>query len=158
MRTSDFAADEELVGHHVPRADQDAAVLDRLAQPRFLLRPDLEVVLEHDGLAVEMEMLVVGIGVEQIEQPIDERDEPEPELLVRQIPFAIPVRVRDDMDGQHIYRSWFVVLSSSFVVSSFVNAERRTPNVEPERRTPNHERRTTGFYPLTAPAVRPATK
>ena len=32
------------------------------------------------------------------EQPIDERDEPEAELLVGQIPFAIPMRVRDDVD------------------------------------------------------------
>jgi hypothetical protein len=45
-----------------------------------------------------MEMLVVGIGIEQIEQPIDERDEPEPELLVCQIPLAIPVGVRDDVN------------------------------------------------------------
>jgi hypothetical protein len=48
---------------------------NRLAQPRFLLRPDLEVVLEHDRLAVEMKVLVARIVVEQIEQPIDERDE-----------------------------------------------------------------------------------
>ena len=133
-----LAADEKLVGHHVPRADQNAAGFDRLAQPRLLFRPDLEVVLDHDGLAVEMEILVVGISVEQIEQPIDERHEPEPELLVRQIPFAVPVGVRNDVDVQHMYRSWFVVLGSSFgfvvrgssfVVSSFVNVE----NVE--RRT-----------------------
>ncbi len=128
-----FAAHQELVGHHVPGADQDAAVLDRLAQPRFLFRPDLEVVLEHDGLAVEMEMLVVGIGIEQIEQPIDERDEPEPELLVRQIPLAIPVGVGDDVDVQHMCRRLrFVVQVRG---SSF-----------------------DGFYPFTAPAVRPATK
>ena len=96
-----LAADQKLVRHHVPRADQDAAVLDRLPQPRLLLGPDLEVVLEHDRLAVEMEVLVAGIGVEQIEQPIDERHEPEPELLVGQVPLAVPVRVRDDVDVQH---------------------------------------------------------
>ena len=71
------------------------------AQPRLLLGPDLEVVLEHDRLAVEMEVFVGRIGVEQIEQPIDERDEPEPELLVGQVPLPIPMRVRNDVDVEH---------------------------------------------------------
>src|SRR6185369_11609408 len=110
-----LAADEKLVGHYVPRTDENAALFNRLPQPRLLLRPDLEVVLEDDGLAVEMEILVVGIGIEQIEQPIDERDEPEAELFVREVPLTIPMRVRHDVNIEHL-------------------------------------------YPLTAPAVRPATK
>ena len=88
-----LAADQKLVGHHVPRADEDAAIFNRLPQPRLLLRPDLEIVLEDDRLAVEMEVLVAGIGVEQIEQPIDERHEPEPELFVGEVPLAVPVGV-----------------------------------------------------------------
>jgi hypothetical protein len=76
--------------------------LNRLAQPRLLLRTDLEIVLEDDRLAVEVKVLVVRIGVEQIEQPIDERDEPEAELLVREVPLAIPMRVRNDVNVQHL--------------------------------------------------------
>ena len=94
-----LAADEKLVGHVVPRADQDAAVGDQRAQPRLVLRPQLEIVLEHDGLAVEMEVLEVGLRLHQIEQPIDEPDETETELLVGEIPLAVPVRVRDDVDA-----------------------------------------------------------
>ena len=60
-----------------------------------------------DGLSVEVKILVVGICVEQIQQPIDERHEPETELLVRQIPFAIPMRVRDHVDVEHDVRSAF---------------------------------------------------
>ena len=78
--------------------------LDGAPQPRLLLGPDLEVVLEHDRLAVEVKVLVRRIGIEQIEQPIDQRDEPEAELLVGQIPLAIPMRVRNDVDVEHL--SW----------------------------------------------------
>ena len=81
---------------------EDAAVLDGAPEPRLLLGPDLEVVLEHDRLAVEMEVRVGRIGVEQIEQPIDQRHEPEAELLVGQIPLAIPVRVRNDVNVDHL--------------------------------------------------------
>jgi hypothetical protein len=96
-----LAADEKLVGHHVPRSDQDPPRSDCRAKARLLLRADFEVILEHDGLAVEMKMLERRIAVEQIEQAVDERDQPQPELLVRQIPFAIPVSVRDDVDVDH---------------------------------------------------------
>ena len=96
-----FAADEKLVRHHVPRPDQDAARRDRRAKARFLLWPDLEVVLEHDRLAVEVEVFVSRLVVEQIEQAIDERDQAKPELFAREIPLAIPMRVRDDVDVEH---------------------------------------------------------
>ena len=43
----------------------------------------------------------------EIEQTIDEGNEPETKLLVRQIPFAIPVRVRDDVDVEHAACSSF---------------------------------------------------
>jgi hypothetical protein len=96
-----LAADEKLVRHDVPRSDQDASCFNRLAQPRFLLRPDLEVILEHDRLSVEMEVFVGRILVQQIEQAIDECDEAEPELLVGQVPLPIPVCVRNDVNIQH---------------------------------------------------------
>ena len=56
-----FAADEKLVGHVVPRADQNAAVFDQPPQPRLVVRPQLEIVLEHDRLAVQMKVREVGL-------------------------------------------------------------------------------------------------
>ena len=99
-----FAADEKLVGHHVPGTDQDPAGLNGRAQPRLLLGTDLEVVLEHDRLSIEMEVFVLRVGVEQIQKAIDERHEAQPELLVGQIPLAIPMRMRDDVDVEHSSR------------------------------------------------------
>ena len=43
-------------------------------QPRLLLRPELEIILQHDGLAIEMEILELGLLLQQIEQPIDQPD------------------------------------------------------------------------------------
>src|SRR5207237_5458226 len=79
----------------------DAATRNRRAQARLLLRTELQVVLEDDRLPVEIKVFVGRLLVEQIEQPIDERDEPQPELLVGEIPLAIPVRVRHDVDVEH---------------------------------------------------------
>ena len=111
-----FTADEELVGHDVPRADEQPARRDGTPHAAGLLRPHLEVILEHDRLAVEVVVRERRIAFEQIEHAIDQIDEPEAELLAREIPLAIPVRVRHDVDVD------------------------RHPQ------------------PLTAPAVRPATK
>src|SRR4030095_7733920 len=95
-----LAAHEKLVGHHIPRADQDAPSLDGATDPVFLLGPNLEVILEHDRLPIEMKVGVRRVGVEQVEQPIDESDEPQAELLVGEITLAIPMRVRNDVAVQ----------------------------------------------------------
>jgi len=96
-----FPADEKFIGHHVPRPDQDAAAGDRRAQPRFLLGTDLEIVLEDNRLPVEVKVLVRGVAIEQIEEPIDQRHQPEAELFVGEVPLAVPVRVRNDVDVEH---------------------------------------------------------
>ena len=93
-----LAADEELVGQDVPGADLDAPRLDEAAEVRLALGPDLEVILEDDGLAVEHEEPVVRIGVHQRDQPVDEPDQLPAELLERPVPLAVPVSVRDDVN------------------------------------------------------------
>ena len=45
-----------------------------------------------------MEVFEIGLRLHQIEQPIDQPDQPQPELLVGEVPLAIPVRVRNDVD------------------------------------------------------------
>jgi hypothetical protein len=64
------------------------------------MRPQLEVILEHDGLAVEVKVLVVGLRLHHVEEAIDERDQTQSELLVGEVPLAIPVRVGHDVDLQ----------------------------------------------------------
>ena len=62
------------------------------------LGPDLEVVVEHRGLAVEQEAGVRRVGFEQVEQVVEQVHEPQAERLERRVPLAVPVRVGDDAD------------------------------------------------------------
>ncbi len=61
------------------------------------MRAHLEIVLEHDRLAVEHEA-EAGIGVDEVEHRVDRVDEPAAELLERPVPLAVPVEVRDEQD------------------------------------------------------------
>src|SRR5206468_12078041 len=70
----------------------------RALQPIHLSGTDLEVVLEHDRLAVEMVVGESRIAVEQLQQVVDQVDEPETELLAGEIPLAIPVGMRNDVN------------------------------------------------------------
>jgi hypothetical protein len=97
-----LAAHEEFIRHVVPRPDEDAAFLDQFPQPRLLVRAQLQVVFEHDRLAVEMEVLVVRLALHEVEQAIDEPDEAEAELLVTEVPLAIPMGVGNNVDIHQI--------------------------------------------------------
>ena len=91
-----LAADEDLVRQDVRRADLEAPGLEQRAQPALVLRPHLDVVLEHDRLPVERERGEGRVALERVEDAVDDRAEPQPERLERQVPLAVPVRVRDD--------------------------------------------------------------
>jgi len=95
-----LAADEEFVGQHVPRAHAQPALADELCQRLPRVRPDLQVVVEHDGLAVEVEVGEARVTLQQREQPVHEANEPHPEVLERLIPLPVPVGVRDDVHGR----------------------------------------------------------
>ncbi len=94
-----LAADEKLVRHVVPRANQYPALGDESSQSRLVLGSQLEVVLEHDGLAVKVKVSIVGLRLHQVEQPIDETYEADAKLLKGEIPLPVPVGVRDDVRG-----------------------------------------------------------
>ena len=94
-----LAADQELVGHHVPRAHQQAAGRDVTPQALLLLGAHVQVVFEHHRLAVEMER-EGGVRFQQVEHAVHEVDQPQAELFVCQVPLAVPVRVRDDVNLQ----------------------------------------------------------
>ncbi|HEY2436744.1 MAG TPA: hypothetical protein VGH93_06150 [Solirubrobacteraceae bacterium] len=89
-------ADEELIGLHVHRADLDPACGEQGPEPRLLLRPQLEVVLKHNGLPIEREGAKRRITFEHIEQVIDNPGQPQPEPLEWPIPLAVPMRVGHD--------------------------------------------------------------
>jgi hypothetical protein len=93
-----LARDEELVHQHLPGADREPPLLDEPPDPRLSLGPDLEVVVEGRELAVEGEAVAL-VGVHQVEQPIDQTDELQPEALEGEVPLPVPVRVGDDVYG-----------------------------------------------------------
>jgi len=97
-----FARRQQGVRLHIPRADRDAPAGTQLAQRVRTCGPDLEVVLEYDGLPIEQEA-VARISLTELENAIDEVDEPRPEVLEGPVPLAIPMAVRheDAFHGRH---------------------------------------------------------
>jgi len=67
---------DELVREHVPRPDLESPRLDESLDLRVAVGARLQVVLEEDGLAVEQEAAVPGIGVESRDQIVEHRHEP----------------------------------------------------------------------------------
>ena len=98
-----FAADQEFVGQDVPGTDQDPAGLNLAREALAVVRADLQVVLEDDGLAVQMEGDVVSVfrtvALEDAEELVHGAHEAHPEVLEGEIPLAVPMRVRDDVQG-----------------------------------------------------------
>ena len=88
-------ADEELVGQDVARAGLEPTLDQQGAEAALHLGADLEVVLEQHRLAVEGEA-VLGTGFERRDRLVDDLGEADAEVLERQVPLAIPVRVRND--------------------------------------------------------------
>src|SRR3989442_8941752 len=89
-----------LVGKHVPGAQLQPSGLDQGAHVTLTLRPGAQIVLDQDGLAVEQEAAVRRIGLQSLHQVVHDRNETGLECGARQIPLAIPVRVRDEMKDQ----------------------------------------------------------
>ncbi len=88
--------DQELVGKDVPRTHGQPSGRGEPAQAGLGLGSELEVVVHDRHLPVEQEMGVRRIPLDVIEQPVEEIDQAEPKPLERQVPLAIPVRVRND--------------------------------------------------------------
>ena len=78
-----------------------------LAKRSLFHLPFLGWHLRRSGhIPVERERPDRGVRFEDVEHAVDDRSEAEPELLEREIPLAVPVRVRDDeiaeiRDGRH---------------------------------------------------------
>ena len=94
-----LAARDQRVGLDVPGTDGDPACMTGSFQPFALIRADGEVVLDHDGLPVELET-VLRVGIDEFEDSIDGVDQARAKRLERLVPFAVPVRMRDE-DALH---------------------------------------------------------
>ena len=94
-----LARHHELVHLDHPRPERDAARRREPPQRVGRLGPHLEVVVDDRGLPVEQEARVGHVRLEQRQQRVEQLDEPHPERLERRVPLAVPVRVRDDRDG-----------------------------------------------------------
>ena len=93
-----LAGHEELVHQDVPRSDAEPPGRGECPQPLFVLGSDLEIVVDDGDLAVEEEVAVGAVALELVEQPVDQRDQLQPEGLERLVPLAVPVGVGNDRD------------------------------------------------------------
>jgi hypothetical protein len=100
-------AHDRLAGHHElvhedhPRSHRQATGGGEALESIRRLGPDLEVVVDDDGLAVEQEPGVAQVPLEEREQLVEQADEPGPEHLERRVPLAVPVGVRHDRHRDH---------------------------------------------------------
>ena len=94
-----LARDEELVHQDLPRPDRETVLGDQPPDQGFGLGPDLEVVVDRGGLAVEREAPPL-VGRHPLEQLVDQLDEAQPEHLERLVPLPVPMGVRDQVDDR----------------------------------------------------------
>src|SRR5256714_5409313 len=71
-------ADEDLVGQDVRRPDLEAPGLEQRLQASLVLRPHLDVVLEHDRLTVERERGERRVAFERVHNTVYNRSEAKP--------------------------------------------------------------------------------
>ena len=91
-----LARDEELVHLGHPRTHGQPSVLGQTPDVGFALRANGEVVVDHRGLSVEVE--VREPGVPQLDQRVHHRHQARSELVERGVPLAVPMRVGDERD------------------------------------------------------------
>ncbi len=92
-----LARAQELVGEDEPRTGGEAALGDEGLDQRPAPGPHLQVVLQRGELTVHGEA-VGGVGGQGVEDPVERADQSGAEPLEGQVPFAVPVGVRDDGD------------------------------------------------------------
>jgi hypothetical protein len=91
-------ADQELIRKHVAWSGLEPAAREQRAEAAFHLRADLEVVLDHDRLAVEREAKLRP-RLERLDHLVHHLRQADPEVLERHVPLTIPVGVRSDPEA-----------------------------------------------------------
>ena len=91
--------DEEFVHLGEPRAHREPSVSDLSLHVGPPLRPHREVVIDHRRLPIQVEVPEVRVLVQDVQQLVHHVDESLEEALVRLVPLAIPVGVRNHEDA-----------------------------------------------------------
>jgi len=65
-----FATNQEFIRKYIPRANAQAALADEFLELFAFLGADLKVILQYDGLSVEIKMGSGWISLQEIEQSI----------------------------------------------------------------------------------------
>ena len=94
-------SDQEHIRQDVPGTDEDPAFLDILAENGLLLRAHCQVIVQDDGLAVQHEILELGVFFKQFQQSIDQMDQLQAKGLKGPIPLAVPVGVGNNVKIAH---------------------------------------------------------
>ena len=99
-----LAGGQELVRDDVPGPDGQPPLprqaLDRLAP----VGAHLQVVLDEEGVAVQQEVAVVRVALQDLQQQVEEADQAGAVALVGQVPLAVPVRVGDEDEARSVGR------------------------------------------------------
>ena len=90
-----LTARNQLVRQNVPGPRLQTTSLQRCSEFAGALRPNVEVVVQHDGLAVEKKTARRYVIVEEF---INERHQALPKTAGGVVPLTVPVRVRDNVD------------------------------------------------------------
>ena len=92
-----FPADQEFVGKREPRADDKPSFRDQPTEESFLFRTNFQVILHRDELAIH---LVEGkkSRFQFLQDQVEHPHELGAKMLKRQIPFAIPMGAKNQMD------------------------------------------------------------
>ncbi len=94
-----LAGDEELVGQHIPGADDELAFSGEALDLAAALRPHLQVVFQDDRLAVALEGAAQLIALPAGDDPIQQANQPVAVVLEGLIPLTVPVSAEDVVDA-----------------------------------------------------------
>ncbi len=88
-----LGADQKLVRQHIPRSDDQLALLDQRADAGRFPGPDRQVVLQDHRLPVQQKVLERRLPLERVEHPVHDLRQFHPEPVDAEIPLPVPVRV-----------------------------------------------------------------
>jgi len=88
-----FPSYQKLVGENVPGPERELALDGKPSKPVSLFRTRGKEILQEERLAVQNEMSKRGLALQRVEDLSHDPHEVHAELMIREVPFAIPVGV-----------------------------------------------------------------
>ena len=96
-------AGQEEVVLDIPRSDSQIPAPDPSPECLPAFRADLQIILQTDRLRIQFKE-IVGMALENLQQMVDQVDQPESEGLERLVPFPVPVRMGDHVRVERTVR------------------------------------------------------